>query len=501
MGPKRRGRISPLLLGFVPESGGEVLRQGTCAERHEASSRLQQEQRRPVRGLVGQHLHELPRGEVVSHSQAHLLDQPRAGECKRPVRATIAHRDAQRLRYDLHLPPIRIAEPPREHPACSLHDVADACVAAQLIEGPRPPVPGEVVRRSTGDKAGGRQAPCHKATISRLAKPEHKVQPLCHDVGEAIGEPHVKHEAGVLGRERRQDAGHWPLAEQHGRGKAHPACERTGVPARLSLCLSDALQDVTGTGVQRLAFWRRHDPARGAGEQPDAKPCLQPDHGLGHGRRGDAEPACGGTEAARLRHGRESSEVAHLVHGSLSTAGTQSVNDRLDYPRTGRSPNGAHRPETRKPVMNATPTDAAVVLTAEDRLGIADALYRLGAGIDEASDTLLASAFTADAAAMGVEFPPLAGRDATASTLAATVGKLDTTHAVSNPRITVEDGRVVLRALVEAAHFPPGDRSRRCVMHNRYTADMRREDGAWRITHMEMQCAWFDGDPQVLLGQ
>ena len=159
--------------------------------------------------------------------------------------------------------------------------------------------------------------------------------------------------------------------------------------------------------------------------------------------------------------------------------------------------------------MNANPTDAAAALTAEDRLGIADALYRLGAGIDEASDTLLASAFTADAIvdfgpaarAMGVDFPPLAGRDATASTLVATVGKLDTTHAVSNPRVTMEDGRVVLRALVEAAHFPPGDRSRRCVMHNRYAADMRREDGAWRIARLDVQCAWFDGDPQVLLGR
>ena len=147
---------------------------------------------------------------------------------------------------------------------------------------------------------------------------------------------------------------------------------------------------------------------------------------------------------------------------------------------------------------------------AEDRLDIADALYRLGVGIDAADEALLASAFTADAVAdfgpaarsMGVDFPVLTGQAAIASTLAATVGQLDTTHAVSNPRATADgDGRVILRALVEAAHVPPGDHARRCVMHNRYVAEMRRAGNAWRIARLGVTCAGFEGDPRVLLGR
>lgn len=150
-----------------------------------------------------------------------------------------------------------------------------------------------------------------------------------------------------------------------------------------------------------------------------------------------------------------------------------------------------------------------VVLTAEDRLAIADALYRLGAGIDENSADLIASSATADAAfdfgpaarSMGIDFPPLVGRDAIVAALTASVGLLDTTHVAANPRIEVEEGGVVLRAVVEAAHFPPGDHSRRCVMKNRYAASMRREEGRWRIADLVVECAWFDGDPAVLLGR
>lgn len=148
-------------------------------------------------------------------------------------------------------------------------------------------------------------------------------------------------------------------------------------------------------------------------------------------------------------------------------------------------------------------------LTTADRLAIADALYRLGAGIDENSAELLESAVTADAAidfgpaarTMGIDFPVLTGRDAIVSTLTATVGLLDTTHVVTNPRFLVEGNRVVLKAIVEAAHFPPNDHSRRCVMKNRYTAEMRQEGGLRRIATLDVQCAWFDGDPAVLLGK
>lgn len=147
-------------------------------------------------------------------------------------------------------------------------------------------------------------------------------------------------------------------------------------------------------------------------------------------------------------------------------------------------------------------------LNADDRLDIVDALYRLGAGIDENSAELLDSAVVKDAMidfgpaarTMGIDFPALNGRDAIVASLTATVGLLDTTHVVTNPRIEQVDGRVVLKAIVEAGHFPPADHSRRCVMKNRYVAEVRREAGRWKLARVEVRCAWFDGDPAVLLG-
>lgn len=148
-------------------------------------------------------------------------------------------------------------------------------------------------------------------------------------------------------------------------------------------------------------------------------------------------------------------------------------------------------------------------LSPADRLAIVDALYRLGAGIDENSAELLESTATADAVVdfgpaartMGIDFPVLRGRAAIVSTLTASVGLLDTTHVVTNPRIETIDGKILLKAIVEAAHFPPNDHSRRCIMKNRYVAEMRQEAGSWRIATLDVQCAWYDGDPAVLLGK
>lgn len=158
--------------------------------------------------------------------------------------------------------------------------------------------------------------------------------------------------------------------------------------------------------------------------------------------------------------------------------------------------------------MSAADKNVTVHLSTDDRLDIVNALYVLGAGIDENSAPLLESAFTSDALvdfgpagrAMGIDFPALTGREAIVSTLTSTVGLLDTTHTVTNPRIQLEGDRVILKAIVEAQHLPPGDHSRKCLMKNRYTAEVRRDQGTWRVAWLEVQNAWFEGEPNVLLG-
>jgi hypothetical protein len=38
-------------------------------------------------------------------------------------------------------------------------------------------------------------------------------------------------------------------------------------------------------------------------------------------------------------------------------------------------------------------------------------------------------------------------------------------------------------------------------MMSRYTATMVRDGEQWRIQHLDIANAWFDGDPTVLLGE
>ncbi|WP_256994713.1 nuclear transport factor 2 family protein [Pseudomonas tolaasii] len=84
--------------------------------------------------------------------------------------------------------------------------------------------------------------------------------------------------------------------------------------------------------------------------------------------------------------------------------------------------------------------------TAADKLTVVDTLYRFAAGIDLHDPVLLASAFTADAvsdfrpaaAKAGFEYPVLEGRETIVAALSGALSQLDTTHSVSNPRVTLD---------------------------------------------------------------
>lgn len=150
-----------------------------------------------------------------------------------------------------------------------------------------------------------------------------------------------------------------------------------------------------------------------------------------------------------------------------------------------------------------------ISLESHDRLEIADALYRLGAGIDFNSAELLESAFTTDAIVdfspaakkAGVDFPFLEKREAIVQALKNSVCLLDTTHVITNPLIKISGDTAKLRAIVEAQHLPPVDHSRHFLMKNRYDVDLVRDGDHWLIKNAVIECVWFTGDPQVLLGK
>lgn len=144
--------------------------------------------------------------------------------------------------------------------------------------------------------------------------------------------------------------------------------------------------------------------------------------------------------------------------------------------------------------------------TAADKFAVIDTLHRFAAGIDLKDPVLLASAFTPHAvsdfrpaaAKAGFEYPVLEGRDTIVAALSGALSQLDTTHSVSNARVTLDGNSARLDALVEAQHLPQSDASRHYLMKNRYDVELVREEGVWLIQRVTVDNVWRTGDPAVL---
>ncbi len=151
----------------------------------------------------------------------------------------------------------------------------------------------------------------------------------------------------------------------------------------------------------------------------------------------------------------------------------------------------------------ATPSDI------QDRYNILDALHRFARGIDFNDMDLFASAFAENAVAdftpaarkVGIEFPLLQGKEAIVGGIAGSIALLDTTHVVSNSRISLSVNQAKLFAIVEAQHLPPTNHSRHFLMKNQYEVDLVKQNDLWVISHMLIHNTWTTGDPKVILGQ
>lgn len=144
---------------------------------------------------------------------------------------------------------------------------------------------------------------------------------------------------------------------------------------------------------------------------------------------------------------------------------------------------------------------------AADFIAIVDALYRFGAGQDLRDRGLFESAFSLDAVLdftqparlLGVDIAPFEGRDAIAESVFAAIDDLDTTHTVTNPRVTAFDGEHAgLFALVEAQHLSRGNHARHLLLKHIYALRLTRHGSRWTIDHMRIDMVWFTGDPAVL---
>ncbi|AEM85935.1 nuclear transport factor 2 family protein [Streptomyces violaceusniger] len=154
-------------------------------------------------------------------------------------------------------------------------------------------------------------------------------------------------------------------------------------------------------------------------------------------------------------------------------------------------------------------TDSSTTLTATaDKLAVVETLYRYAAGLDLRDKDLLASAFADDAVAdfgpatrkAGQEYPPINGGETIASALLGSLSHLDTTHSVSNPRVSLDGDTAHLEGIVACQHLPREAHSRHVLMTNRYDVALIRSGEVWVIQRVTVDNAWTEGDPTVLAG-
>jgi hypothetical protein len=100
---------------------------------------------------------------------------------------------------------------------------------------------------------------------------------------------------------------------------------------------------------------------------------------------------------------------------------------------------------------------------------------------------------------LGTTLPIFHGRQAIGDAIFDTIATLDTTHTITNPRVTAYDGqRATLFALVEAQHLPRDEHSRHLLLKNIYTVALSRHGDRWIIDRMHIENVWMTGDPSVL---
>ncbi|MFG3362361.1 nuclear transport factor 2 family protein [Streptomyces griseofuscus] len=130
-------------------------------------------------------------------------------------------------------------------------------------------------------------------------------------------------------------------------------------------------------------------------------------------------------------------------------------------------------------------------------------------GQDLKDKELLASAFAADAeldfrpavAKWGAPLPLMTGRDTIVTTiLGMFTGRVDTTHQVTNLRITIDGDTARLTALVEAQHLLTADPTQYALLKNPYDVELVRDRDRWVIRRLVIDNTWFVGEPTAIFG-
>jgi hypothetical protein len=154
------------------------------------------------------------------------------------------------------------------------------------------------------------------------------------------------------------------------------------------------------------------------------------------------------------------------------------------------------------------PGRPGAIFQGMDWIEIVDALYRFGAGQDRRDRDMFASAFAEDAeldfqpaaSKWGGVSPVMTGRETIVDTIFHVLHGVDTTHVVTNPRVSIDGDTARLTAIVEAQHLISTDHSKFALLKNFYEAELVRAGEAWVLRKIRIDNSWYQGEPAVFFG-
>jgi hypothetical protein len=145
---------------------------------------------------------------------------------------------------------------------------------------------------------------------------------------------------------------------------------------------------------------------------------------------------------------------------------------------------------------------------ADDKLAVAETVYRYALGIDTRDFALYRSIFAPEVA---IDFTSYSGGEAAVMTAEAWVqgvrplftGLAATQHSMTNPLATVDGDRATCRMYMQAHHvYEPGDPASWFTIGGYYDDTLvRSADGpaGWLITGVTLTVLWRRGDPAIMV--
>lgn len=142
--------------------------------------------------------------------------------------------------------------------------------------------------------------------------------------------------------------------------------------------------------------------------------------------------------------------------------------------------------------------------TPSEKDAITDSIYRAVLGLDTNDITLFRSAMFPDSK-FTMNGNTLEGMETIENNMFKHIGQLDTTHFLSNVRVTVESADTAkVSASALAQHYRAGDGAKpdtqRLLAGSLYMIDVKKDtkNGLWKCVHWNMKVSWFEGDMSIV---